>query len=218
MNKLKELSKHYNTDKGYGYKNGNSHRYVDFYEQYFSKYKKPIILEIGVWYGDSIRLINDYYDGECEIYCVDIQSNAYDYISNMQNVHFFLFDQSSRDSWNDFNEKTKNVTFDIILDDGGHKFNQQLVSLYMLHKRLNENGIYIIEDLHTSLVSDNKQSTLTFLNYFSIGDKDNNGYLFDKEYDELRNSIKDVIISNVRSSGDFNKQFFNRSITSIITF
>ena len=42
------------------------------------------------------------------------------------------------------------VDFDIIIDDGGHSMRQQQISLKVLYKHLKNNGIYVIEDLHTS--------------------------------------------------------------------
>ena len=40
--------------------------------------------------------------------------------------------------------------FDIIIDDGSHYVEHQLFSFKLLFKHLNNNGIYIIEDVHTS--------------------------------------------------------------------
>ena len=40
--------------------------------------------------------------------------------------------------------------FDIILDDGGHKMDQQITSFRVLFPILKSGGVYIIEDLGTS--------------------------------------------------------------------
>ena len=55
------------------------------------------------------------------------------------------------------------------------------------------------------------------LNYFGTKNPSINGYLTDYEFNELCDNIKDVIISNAKSIGN-NSCYFNRSITSIITF
>ena len=47
----------------------------------------------------------------------------------MPNVHFYRLDQASRSDWDKFNRETEGVKFDIILDDGGHQFDQQIISL-----------------------------------------------------------------------------------------
>jgi hypothetical protein len=39
---------------------------------------------------------------------------------------------------------------DIIIDDGGHTMSQQQISLKTMMLQLNDGGIYVIEDLHTS--------------------------------------------------------------------
>jgi hypothetical protein len=40
--------------------------------------------------------------------------------------------------------------FDLIVDDGGHKMNQQITSFRHLWPRLADRGLYIVEDTHTS--------------------------------------------------------------------
>lgn len=48
--------------------------------------------------------------------------------------------------------QVKQNRFDIIIDDGGHTMNQQLVSLKTLLSSVRPNGIYVIEDLETSFI------------------------------------------------------------------
>lgn len=40
--------------------------------------------------------------------------------------------------------------FDLIVDDGGHQMHQQTTSFRQLWPRLNDRGLYIVEDTHTS--------------------------------------------------------------------
>ena len=40
--------------------------------------------------------------------------------------------------------------FDIIIDDGGHTMEQQIASIETLFPALNEGGVYLCEDTHTS--------------------------------------------------------------------
>ena len=40
--------------------------------------------------------------------------------------------------------------FDLIVDDGGHQMHQQTTSFRHLWPRLNDRGLYIVEDTHTS--------------------------------------------------------------------
>jgi hypothetical protein len=44
--------------------------------------------------------------------------------------------------------------FDIIIDDGGHKMHQQITSITHLLSQVRSEGIYVIEDLHSSYAPD----------------------------------------------------------------
>ena len=47
----------------------------------------------------------------------------------------------------------ENVTFDIIIDDGGHSVKQQITSLMHLLPIVRSGGFYAIEDIYTSYLS-----------------------------------------------------------------
>lgn len=60
MNRLTEIANRYNTDKGTNSNCDNNckgHGFTEFYYNYFKDLKHPIILEIGVWKGASIKCI-----------------------------------------------------------------------------------------------------------------------------------------------------------------
>lgn len=46
------------------------------------------------------------------------------------------------------------LEFDVIVDDGGHRMDQQITSLYTLWKAVKPGGVYICEDLDTSYRDD----------------------------------------------------------------
>ena len=46
--------------------------------------------------------------------------------------------------------KAKIPKIDILIDDGGHSMNQQIISFEELYSHIKEDGIYLCEDLHTS--------------------------------------------------------------------
>ena len=109
--------------------------------------------------------------------------------------------------------KLWNVKFDIIIDDASHKWFDQFLALSMLNKLLNKDGIYVLEDLHSSYRTDiwgdnNKftDSPLYFLNFMDTG-----------QHMDLVLKIKDVIIYNhANPCNDMVEP--PRSVTSIITF
>ena len=57
MLQLKEINNKYKSDKGFG------HNYIDFYESIFNPIKENELnlLEIGVLFGNSLKLWSDYF-------------------------------------------------------------------------------------------------------------------------------------------------------------
>ena len=80
MNRLEEFYEKYNTDKGnkpaFPELNRFGHEYGLFYQQYFEKFlgKKPSILEIGVFEGQSMLAHNEYFNKECTITGIDVEN------------------------------------------------------------------------------------------------------------------------------------------------
>ena len=149
MKKLTEI--YYNneslrTPDGAGDK-GTAHSYIKTYDSLFSKYQsKDInILEIGIQYGHSLSLWKEYFSSNSKIYGLDIQEKCKNF--ERDNIFVFIGDATNEKLVNDF---FKNVKFDIIIDDGSHNIEDQLVSFKLLFdKYLNEGGTYIIEDINT---------------------------------------------------------------------
>ena len=128
------------------------HHYFDIYDTHFKKFqdKYPIILEIGVARGGSLEMWNHYFDGNCFIYGIDINQECLNIPSklNLNNIQIDIGDQSDRDFWKTYlKDKPK---FDIVIEDGGHTMNQQIVTYEELIDHVDDNGVYLCEDLHTS--------------------------------------------------------------------
>lgn len=122
--------------------------YFEIYHQYFEKFRnKPItILEIGVQHGGSIRMWKEYFGKDAKVVGIDIDSQCkeleepgIDVRIGSQDDPIFL--QSIIDEYD---------KFDIIIDDGGHYMNQQIISLDILYPFVSDNGIYLCEDIQTS--------------------------------------------------------------------
>jgi len=108
--------------------------------------KNPTILEIGIQYGGSLDMWNYYFDNNCKIYGVDIDQKCKELEKHFNNVTIYIGDQENKDFW----KQLKDIKFDIIIDDGGHTMNQQINTYESLINQLNEGGVYICEDVHTS--------------------------------------------------------------------
>jgi hypothetical protein len=122
--------------------------YFDIYEKYFRFFvnKKVKILEIGVFQGGSLKMWKEYFGKDCEIIGIDIDEKCK--IFEEDQIKIYVGSQSDENFLQDVIEKEG--PFDIIIDDGGHYMYQQIISFKKLYLSLNNKGIYICEDLHTS--------------------------------------------------------------------
>lgn len=192
MISLDELATKHNTDKG-----PNEHNYTPRYSLYLEQYRDEEfnLLEIGICDGASIRMWKEYFP-KANIIAIDIDPRCKKYEEDRINVH--IGDQTDIKFLNELYNQYKH--FEIILDDGGHSYKQQIVSFETLFPHLTPGGLYFIEDLHTSY---RPKSTwddyhITGVNYLkSIVDKINlNGKSF-TGYKEIYNQSLDYYERNI---------------------
>jgi hypothetical protein len=196
------------------------HNYLDLYDKFFNdiRFNTNQILEIGILHGDSIKMLKDYFENST-ITGIDIENKQHllsDRLVILQG------DQSDKNFLNGFNDEF----YDVIIDDGSHRMDHQQISFGVLIKKLKKGGIYIIEDLHTSLPyyfetvshgkslfglnESNSNSTIEFLK--SIQSKQTSSeYLSEEEIDYIQKNIKsvEIVVTN-------DKEKDKQSITSII--
>jgi len=123
--------------------------YFEIYDRYLGKYsnRRPRILEIGVQHGGSLRLWNGYFDGNVDIFGMDILPECKKF--ERDNVEIFIGDQSDEAFLRDVARRIGKV--DVIIDDGSHVPSHQIASFKILFfNALADDGIYICEDCHTS--------------------------------------------------------------------
>lgn len=118
--------------------------YYRVYAEHFPNFPERI-LEIGVKDGDGLRYLHDRFPA-AQLFGVDLYlSAAAKHAADDTEATLFRCNQCHLD-------KTKLVRepggFDIIIDDGGHRPYQQALAFDLLWPRLNEDGVYAIEDLH----------------------------------------------------------------------
>jgi 23S rRNA U2552 (ribose-2'-O)-methylase RlmE/FtsJ len=122
--------------------------YFEVYERYLSRFrgKNIKILEIGVSQGGSLQMWRNYFGPEAKIFGIDINPECKSLEEH--NIEIFIGSQSDRK----FLDKVRNQIgpVDILIDDGGHTMNQQIVSFEELFSLVKEDGVYICEDCHTS--------------------------------------------------------------------
>jgi hypothetical protein len=94
--------------------------------------------------------------------------------------------------------------FDLVVDDGGHRMNEQQVTLGVLWQVLAPGGIYILEDLHTSrsaqpkkwgVLSDVDNTTLSLVEHLAgAGYIPPAHYLRAEELERLQRQVESVTI------------------------
>ena len=135
---LHDIGLKHGTDKA------THHRYCDFYEHYLpGRGFNGRLLEIGIMGGASLRMWSEYYP-DAEIVGIDIFDKSD--LNLPENVSVIHGDATNHHVLQPLGE------FDIIVDDGSHLTSDQQVSfLWLFYNQLSDNGVYILEDLHTSL-------------------------------------------------------------------
>ena len=122
--------------------------YFDIYERHFNRFrnKEVIIIEIGVSHGGSLQMWKNYFGKDAKIYGIDIDPRCKEFEED--NIKIFIGSQSDRDFLREIKKAIPRA--DIIIDDGGHTMKQQRVSFEELFDHVKDDGIYLVEDLHTS--------------------------------------------------------------------
>lgn len=224
---LEQIGLKYNSDKS-----SVHHKYLDLYDKHFSgiRYDENNILEIGIFNGDSLKIFSEYFENS-NLYAFDVFDKR---SISINNCNISVGDQSDRNFLNSFSD----IRFDMILDDGSHKMSHQQISLGILFKFLKPGGIYVIEDLHTSL-PDFVENINYGISYFGLNETGDNNtidfikkigdgknhYLTEEEIEYLKNNIKSVDIIETaerdvdiywQANGKTTKPSSDKSITSII--
>jgi hypothetical protein len=124
------------------------HRYVETYEQVFSRYSGEInILEFGTFRGDSVRYFLDRFP-EASVISVDILEQS-DTWPKDKRVKYVRLDQGSRAQLSElFREQGKHM--DLVVEDGSHHPGHQRDCLLESLSYLEKGSVYIVEDIHTS--------------------------------------------------------------------
>lgn len=130
--------------------------YFDIYEQWFQKFvnQHPTVLEIGVDNGGSLQMWNQYFGYGCQIVGIDNRPK-FDFLGPDEHLGFFadlvIGDQGSSEFWDKFVKETTKL--DIVIDDGSHFQEHQILTFVKLWPIMNEGGIYMVEDTHASYMS-----------------------------------------------------------------
>jgi hypothetical protein len=122
--------------------------YFPIYSRHFAPYRgRPVrILEIGIYRGGSLDMWHWYFGPQVTLVGVDIDEDA-KAASDPRHV-VEIGDQTDADFLRRVAEE--HGPFDIIIDDGGHEMQQQIVTTETLFPLLADGGVFLVEDTHTS--------------------------------------------------------------------
>ena len=120
------------------------HSYGPFYDELSNNNNIRSVLEIGVYLGGGLAAWK-LYDPEITVMGVDEKA-----ISQFTTIVTKTPDYSPVINIC----RGLNLRFDLIIDDGGHEEDSQILGLYYLREFLSPSGIYVIEDLQSQEVID----------------------------------------------------------------
>jgi len=150
--KLKDLAQKYSSDKLYW------HSYIPMYEALFHQRQVFRLLEIGIGFkdlmvpflpagveychGSSLKMWAEYFP-EADIFACDIREDA---LINEGRIRSITCDHGSAQ------QLTELVTwaggdFDVIIDDGSHQTEHQIMTASLLLPWVKPGGVYVIEDV-----------------------------------------------------------------------
>ena len=125
------------------------HHYIPIYERHFTRFRdQPVnMLEIGVQYGGGLDMWHSYFHPASKIHGVDINPGCV--VPQHGNIKVTIGDQADPQFWRDLLPTLGHL--DIVIDDGGHTMKQQIVAFECIYSTMAHDGVYLVEDTHTSL-------------------------------------------------------------------
>jgi hypothetical protein len=122
--------------------------YFDIYHHHFERFRgKPVVIvEFGVSQGGSLQMWRDYFGPKAMIYGVDIDPRCARL--DGERVKVFIGDQEDREFLRSIAEEVGPI--DVLIEDGGHTMGQQIATFEELYPRLTPDGVFLVEDVHTS--------------------------------------------------------------------
>ena len=153
----------YSAFKKSPYKSIKHSTYFKSYDHFFSSFidKEITFVEIGVLGGGSLFMWREFFGPKARIIGIDLNPNAKKWEKN--GFEIYIGSQSDEKFWDDIKNKIKGI--DILLDDGGHTYDQQIITVEKLLDVMNDGGLIVVEDTHTSYMSGFGPKRFSFINY-----------------------------------------------------
>ena len=153
----------YNAYKKSPYKSIKHTTYFEVYDDLFNSYRGREItfVEIGVLSGGSLFMWRNFFGPKARIIGVDLNPNAKKWEAD--GFEIYIGSQSDESFWSEFTESVGPI--DLVLDDGGHTYEQQIVTAEMLISNIKDGGMLVVEDTHTSYMTGFGPRKYSFIQY-----------------------------------------------------
>jgi len=138
MTRLADIYSRYSAPAGFGDK-GTAHNYMPIYDAEINRTSNTTLLEIGVLFGHSIAMWNEYLSPDR---VVGLDTNLSRVRYPLDNVH--ECDATERDA---VDRVLGERTFDYVIDDGSHVLADQIAAIDIFVSRLKTDGRMFIEDI-----------------------------------------------------------------------
>lgn len=137
--------------------------YFAVYDELFSRYRNKEItfVEIGILDGGSLFMWRDFFGSKARIIGIDLNPNTKKW--EKHGFEIFVGSQSDKNFWEDFIKKVGQI--DVVLDDGGHTYTQQIITTEMLLGCIKDGGMLVVEDTHTSYMNGYGSKRYSFIEY-----------------------------------------------------
>ena len=126
--------------------------YFPIYDQLFGPYRDQEItfVEVGVQSGGSLFMWREFFGPKARIIGIDLNEQALKFKEH--GFEIYIGDQASPKFWQSTLKKIGPI--DLLLDDGGHRFEQQIITTEMVLPSIKDGGLIAIEDTHSSYMSE----------------------------------------------------------------
>lgn len=140
-------------ERGMSSDKGDIHSYLPIYEEILAPYRSwasaKNILEIGLLKGDSLRMWDEYFNGD--VYGIDCDIKPVGGMADLTQVIAEGFKVSIGDAANpnDIEKFYSGIKFDVVVEDANHNLETQLAIYKTIKPYLAKDALYIIEDIQS---------------------------------------------------------------------
>lgn len=141
--------------------------YFQVYEELLGQYRNKEItfVEVGVLNGGSLFMWRNFFGPKARIIGIDFNPLAKHWES--EGFEIYIGSQSDPKFWKKFFSSVGMV--DVLLDDGGHTNEQQIVTTHQSIPFIKDGGLLLVEDVHASYFKDfGNPSKYSFINYAKL--------------------------------------------------